>query len=235
MIPPWIESLRVWFRYSWQRYLIALICTALVLARIVYPALNVDWISVVLLAIAMSAVVFPRLSDMLPHVVKALPYIKKAKLAGVEVELSDEIRRLAIDVDQANEAFANQKHLRLGSEFPQGQAEVLQELKSDPRAALLLLAARIERQVMQALEKNGLRHEGEFMPLQSAITLGVKNGVFPEEILKPFKEFWSIRNQVAHGMAFDVDSTLVMSLISVGLEVLKLVSVEKGDGPSSAE
>ncbi len=235
MLPQWIEKLRDWLRCSWQRKLIALICTGLVLARIVYPAMNVDWMSLVLLAIAMSAVVLPRLSDMMPHVVKALPYIKKAKLAGVKVELSDEIRKLAIDVDQAKEAIANRQHLKLGTEFPKGQAEVLEELRSDPRAALLLLAAKIELQVMQSLKKRGLLYGEEFLRLQSAIGLGVKNGVFPKEISRPFQEFWSIRNRVAHGMAFDVDPNLVMSLTSVGLEVLRLVSLENGDGPSSAE
>jgi hypothetical protein len=40
---------------------------------------------------------------------------------------------------------------------------------------------------------------------------------------------------VAHGRAFEVEDSLILSLVSIGLEVLKLVSLEEDDGPSSSE
>jgi hypothetical protein len=63
--------------------------------------------------------------------------------------------------------------------------------------------------------------------------LGVEHGVFPAQVIKPFQEFWELRNRVAHGQAFEVDDALVLSLVSVGLEVLKLVSLEDRDGSSN--
>jgi hypothetical protein len=232
---PTIQVLSKYLSRSWQRSLIAGICVLIVFARIIFPGLNVDWISVVLLIIAMTAFVLPRLNDMLPYVVKVLPYIKKAKLAGIEIELSDEIQKLAKDVDKAQEALGAEKNLKIASEFTQGEAEVLKQIKTDPRAALLLLAARIEQQVMLQLERHGLWPPGTFLPPRRAIELGVQHQVFPNEILAPFNEFWSIRNEVAHAMAFGVDTSLIMSLISVGLQLLKLISVEEGHGPSSSE
>lgn len=229
----WLQNTGNYFRQSWQRLVVAIICLGLVVARIAFPTIPVDWITVVLIAIAALALIAPKTDNMLPFVMKALPYIKKAKVAGVEVELSEEIKNLAIDVDKAKADLADQKKLTLGSDYPAGQTEVLQELKSDARAALLLLAAKIEQQVMLQLARHGFRKHGEYIPMQRAIEVGVQNGVFPKEIQKPFKEFWNIRNLVAHGMVFEVDESIVLSLVSLGLDILKLVSVEGGDGPDS--
>jgi len=222
-------------RLSWQRTFIAAICVVIVIARMIFPSLNVDWISVVLLAIAMTAFLLPRLNYMLPHLVKALPYIRKAKLAGVELEFSDKIRDLARNLDHAEDQIATEGNVKVGDQYPQGQEEVLVEVRKDPRAALLLLAAKIEQQVMRRLIKSGVHPEGRFLPVQQAIDLGIHNGVFPKAIQEPFRAFWNLRNEVAHGMAFDVDTSLVLSLISVGLEVLKLVSVEEGNGSKPTE
>jgi hypothetical protein len=229
----WIPSMWTYLRHSWQRWLIATICLGLVAARIVFPTIPVDWITVVLIAIAALALIAPKTDDMLRLVMKALPYIKKAKVAGVEIELSEEIKKLAIDVDTAQAKLAEQNQVTLVPDYAAGQTDILQALKSDPRAALLLLAAQIEQQVMIQLAKHGLRKKGESIPMHRAIEIGVEHSVFPSVIVKPFKEFWNIRNQVAHGMAFGVDESLVLSLVSLGLDVLKLVSMEGGNGPDS--
>lgn len=231
----WLQQIGNYVQHSWQRLLVAAICLGLVIARILFPTIRVDWITVVLIAIAALALIGPKADDMLEFAMKALPYIKKARVAGIEVELSEEIRKLAIDVDKAQVELAEQKKLTLASDYPADQTEVLQELKIAPRAALLLVAAKIEHQVTLQLAKHGLRKQGEFIPMHRAVELGVRNGVFPEEILKPFKEFWNIRNQVAHAMAFGVDESVVLALVSLGLDIFKLVSVEGGSGPDSTK
>ncbi|MEX2121596.1 MAG: hypothetical protein WD847_18560 [Pirellulales bacterium] len=229
----WLQEIGNYFRHAWQRLLIAAICLGLVIARIIFPTIPVDWITLVLIAIAAFALIGPNTDDIRLLARRALPYIKKAKVAGIEVELSEEIRKLAIDVDKVQIELAEEKQLILASGYPAGETEVLQELKVAPRAALLLLGAKIEQQIMLQLAKHRLRKQGEYVPMHRAIEICVENGVFPKEILKPFKEFWNIRNQVAHGMASGVEESLVISLVSLGLEVLKLVSIEGGDGPDS--
>ena len=167
--------------------------------------------------------------------IKALPYIRKAKILGFEVELTEEIKNLSVDVEGAKEAISTKRALRLITGYEDTRTEVLNVVKSDPRAALMILAARIEQAVMLQLAKHRLRQQGTEVPMRSAMELGVQHGVFPAEVLKPFREFWDIRNRVAHGRAFDVEDSLILSLVSIGLEVLKLVSLEENDGPSSSE
>ena len=47
------------------------------------------------------------------------------------------------------------------------------------------------------------------------------------EILPAFQDFWSIRNSVAHGRALEVSDASVLSLVSLGTELLKVVSARK--------
>jgi hypothetical protein len=232
-MPTWLTPIVNHLKQSWQRYLIAGVCIGLVVARMINPQLTVDWITLILLGTAASVLWAPHTSDLLAYLIKVLPYIKKAKLAGVEVELTDKIKELFVDVDKAQADLPTQQPLSLPTQFKAEEAEILQQIKNDPRAALLLLAARIEQQVMLRLTKHGLSKPGEFIPMSRAFELCVQNGVFPHSILRPFREFWNLRNRVAHGDAFEVDDAHVLSLVSIGLEVLKLVSLEERDGSSN--
>jgi len=229
-----IEWCKQFWRSAWQRGLIVLVCLALIVSRLIWPELTVDWITVVLVAIATIAILLPSFESLLPHVSQVLPYVKKLKVAGVEVELSEEIKKLSKDVDEAKESLADEKkEFSISDVFDKSQAEVLDVLKTDPRAALMVLAARIEQLVMIRLAQHGLREKGLAVPMSRAMTLGIENGVFPEEVLEPFREFWELRNRVVHGQAFDVEPTVVQSLVSLGLEVLKLVSLEEDHGTSN--
>ncbi|MCK4394689.1 hypothetical protein KAX17_17445, partial [Candidatus Bipolaricaulota bacterium] len=59
----------------------------------------------------------------------------------------------------------------------------------------------------------------------------VRERVFPEEFLSAFRDFWAVRNQVAHGAAFDVPDSYILSLVSLGTELLKaLTSSVRKDG-----
>lgn len=219
----------------WQRALIVMLCLVLVIVRLIWPTLTIDWISVVLVAIAALAILLPSYDMIWPRVAQVLPYVKKVKVAGVEVELTEEIRKLSKDVDDAKDSLADKGQFSLSEAFEAARSEVLDVLKVDPRAALMILAARIEQHVMIKLAKHRLREKGNEIPMSRAMKLGVEKGVFPAEVLEPFQEFWSLRNKVAHGQAFEVDSSVIFSLVSVGLDVLKLVSLEEKDGTSSQE
>ena len=216
---------------AWQRGLIVLVCLSLILSHLIWPELAIDWITIVLVAIATVAILLPSYDTLWPQVSQVLPYVKKLKVAGVEVELSEEIKKLSKEVEDAKESLTEKKrNFSISDIYEQSQSEVLDVLKTDPRAALMVLAARIEQMVMIRLAEKGLRAKGHEIPMFRAMPLGVEKGVFPEEVLEPFREFWELRNRVAHGQAFEVESNVVQSLVSIGLDVLKLVSLEEENG-----
>jgi hypothetical protein len=163
----------------WQRILIVLLSLSLAIARILYPTLNIDWVTVALIAIASLAVVLPTYGNLWPHIIKALPYIRKAKILGFEVELTEEIKNLSIEVEGAEETISTKRQLRLITGYEDTRTEVLNVVKSDPRAALMILAARIEQAVMLRLAKHRLRQQGTEIPIKKRWNWAYSTPYFP--------------------------------------------------------
>ncbi len=109
--------------------------------------------------------------------------------------------------------------------------EILHESSKDPRAALLLLSAKIESQVKKRLQEANLSTR---YPLGKAMQVGVDAGLFAQEILPAFRDFWAVRNRVAHAEAFDVEDSTILALVSIGTELLKVLSTAKSSESSSS-
>jgi hypothetical protein len=211
-------------------YLIVTVSLGIVLAKMVFTNIKVDNVSVWLVAIAAVVLMFPKASQILKGIsllIPILPYLKKAKVPGFELELSDKIASLSKNLGLAEEKIDSETNLRDSPKFPIQRQEVLDSLKNDPKAALLLLAAQIEQQVRTQLEEKGIVTHGRYVPLKKAFAMGVDAGLFPEELRPAFDDFTEVRNQVAHGKAFHVEDSTILSLISMGTEILRIVSVER--------
>ena len=113
--------------------------------------------------------------------------------------------------------------------------EVLKEASKDPRAALLLLSSKIDSAVRERFEEAqiDIRYGSailRFPPTQQAIELGIEKGIFPPSALSAYQEFRIIRNKIAHEYTFKVDTDTILSVISLGTQLLKVLSTEKPDG-----
>lgn len=220
---------------AWQRVLIVAVCLGVAFARMIFPDLKVDGITVWLIAIAAAIILMPKVGVVVPYFLKAIPYIKKASIAGIEFELTDDIKKLAKDLDIAQQSAALKPRIGLSGDLLKQVADIVDEAKIDPRAALLLLAAKMEQQIVRRMEDAGISERKRYMPLPEAVALGVRDGLYPPEILPAFREFWAMRNKVAHGQAFEVDRSLILSLVSIGTELLKIISTETPNGPSNPQ
>jgi hypothetical protein len=206
----------------WKRWLILAVCLVLIVARFIWPDAKVDTTTIWLVVIAVLLFVLPDL--------KALaPFIKRIKIGEAEVELKDQIQKLSSEVAKAEEASQ-----KLETKQPRPDTtkkvsieidSVLESLQQDPRATLLLLSSRIERHLRDRLEEAGVSAVDRTYALGRLAELGVRSGVFPEEFYPAFRDFVAVRNRVAHGEAFDVDDNLIYSLISLGSQLLRIVSV----------
>ena len=58
----------------------------------------------------------------------------------------------------------------------------------------------------------------------------LEKGIFPPSALSAYKDFRGIRNKIAHEYTFKVDTDTILSLISLGTQLLKVLSTEKPDG-----
>ena len=151
--------------------------------------------------------------------------IKRFKAWELELELSD----LESKVGKAEVE-------NLEAEIPKNISpeveEVLKEAAKDPRAALLLLSSKIETAVRMKFEEFQLDIKSgttilRFPPTSRALEIGIKEGLFPPTALSAYRDFQSLRNRIAHDYTFQVDNATILSLISLGSDLLKLLSSKK--------
>ncbi len=202
-----------------KRFIIVTICITLLTLRILLPNAGVDITTVLLVLIAAVAL-------FLPDFRLLSPYIKRVKIGDfAEVELKEKIEKLDAEVKKAEDAASANKgpKTKNSDNISPDIEKILEESSKDPRAALLLLSSKLEQQLGRKLEQAGI-DTGRDYSITRLVNRGVEANVFPKEFGAAFRDFASVRNQVAHGKAFDVDDSYILSLISLGTELLKAIS-----------
>jgi hypothetical protein len=198
-----------------KRWIIIAVCLGLVILRMFMPALPIDAYTVWLVAIAALFFILPDLRTL-------APYFKRIKIGEyAEFELQ-ELRKLESEIERAQSALPERPAAAYAGSVTDEVDQVLQESGKNPRAALLLLSARIEEQIRKRLQEAGLSIK---YPLDRSVQAGIEAGLFPQAFLPAFKDFWTVRNRVAHGVGFDVDDAYILSLISLGTQLLRITSV----------
>lgn len=203
-----------------KQYILILICIAFASIRIFQPQAIVDGNTVWLLVIATVVLIGPDLKAL-------LPYIKRIKIGDTEIELAEKAAKIGQEIEKVKEEVSADENWEIPDRTTNEVNEVLNDAKTDPRAAFLLLATKIEEEVRSRLQKADLSQSRQFTSLPRLVEFGVEKQVFPVQVLSIFKEFWYARNKVAHGEAADIDDNTILSLIAVGTDILKLVSIEK--------
>ena len=159
-----------------------------------------------------------------------LEFIKKIKkfkigISELEIEFTEQIKKIGKELEEAKESIT------IDYKLPESAIlnvdEIIHEASKDPRAAFLLLSAKIEGKVRERLHEAGIEEKDRFIPLSDMVEFGIHSGVFPKELLPSFRDFWAIRNRVVHGKAFEVEDSVIYSLISLGNEILKWLSIER--------
>jgi hypothetical protein len=158
---------------------------------------------------------------LLPELVRFAPYIKRVRIAGIEIELRDEIRR-------AFKEFQSAQHdpvdAHISSSADRTSADVLEVAARSPKAALLLLSSLFEREVRDRLRAEGVPSADRPVGLGQLLENGARTGVFPRSFASAARDFIAVRNRIAHGEATDVSDGTVLSVIDLGLSLLPFVS-----------
>ena len=204
----------------WKRWVFIIICLGLVVARLFIPCLSVDIISVWLIVIA--CVLF-----FLPQVGKILPFITKMKIGGAEIEFGDELKGVGTQLDQIIENAPSRPISVVDAKLGDEVEEIINTAKTNPQAALLLLSARLERSIRNRLLEQNLISEDKYLNLLSMMHMGGQNNLFPKSYVDVVLDFWKLRNRVAHGHDIDVSNAKLLSLITMGTEILRLVSLKE--------
>lgn len=217
LLLPYLKPIPSYLSKIQKRWLIIIICLILITLKIVFPNTQVDTNSIWLVGIVALLFVLPDLKSL-------TPYIKRIRIGDAELELKETIGKVGKEIEKAEDSLDDESDGTVPNEVSSEIEQVLHESSKDPRAALLLLSSKIEEQVRRRLEQADI---APHYSVRRSVEIGVKNKIFPQEFLPAFSDFWNVRNQVAHGRAFDVDDTYILSLISLGTQLLRMVSTVK--------
>jgi hypothetical protein len=219
MYKKWLKA-NSWFRGNWKRLLIIVVCLGLIFVHSTWSQLKFDNVNIWLGAIAIVFLLIPDLKFLLPY----LRRIIRFNTGSFEFELS----ALNEEINKAEESIASNPDFELSKSIPPEVDEVLHEAGQDPRAALLLLSSKLETALRNRLEEADLLKGGK-IPSYESLRLAARSGVFPEGVISAYQDFRQIRNKIAHDYTFQVDNNTILSLISLGTNLLKVLSAEKSD------
>lgn len=162
--------------------------------------------------------------------------LKKGKLLGQEIELSEQLDQLKSKTDQAAEAApvippptASADTTRTYARTVEASAAlgtdrevraVLDEAAVSPRAALMLLSADLERalwEVLAATSEDGPRYGSSLAVMAKYL----RTHGFPSTITDVLLAFNQIRNRIVHG--YDASDDDVLRAIDSGITLLTLL------------
>jgi hypothetical protein len=216
---------RNWLKKIWKRWLVIIALLILIADRQIWHKIQFDAVTISLVVVIALFLLFPN-----PQII--FPYVKRIKLWEVEIELKEQIRELEKEVVKAQDASANETAAGTPRNIPSEVEEVLSESAKNPRAALLLLSTKIESEIKERIKDAGVKLSRPNATASQAVETGVKAGIFTLEFSSAFRDFWTVRNRIVHGEAFDVNDNTILSLISLGTELLKVISTTNIDKKS---
>ena len=183
---------------------------------------------------AISALLWPTLGFVALFVLKAelkdlLNRVRKGKVLGQEIELSESLEKLSASAEKtASEVAAlppaPPAALPAADSLTADSAlerEVLGELGRSPKAALMLLASGMEREVRQLLASMGRLDPRRPLSFPQAIQVLDESGGLLRHVAGSVDQFWSVRNRLVHGRsASDED---IIRAIDSGLVILRTI------------
>jgi hypothetical protein len=204
-----------------MRYLIAMAAIVLVVVRAIWPDLRIDEISIALLAVAALALLLPEITPIASRV-------RKLKLWEIEVELDEKVKELSQRADVVGERAAAREVSR--GQRPRERisprvTQLVAQASTDPKAGLLLTAMEIERAVRRLAADHDVPSGVGGLSARRSLEELANRGAVPRDVVALFSDFWQVRNQVVHGVGFDIPAGRIYELVDVGQTILELLSL----------
>jgi hypothetical protein len=155
-----------------------------------------------------------------------LTRLKKGKLLGQEIELNESLEKLQ---QAAQDAQVEVAALPQPSPPPKSEAESIQdqniaqriigEAAISPKAALISLAAELERLAREVLATTGHLRGRRFVPIQQAIAEVHQSYGLAAHVPSSLHHFWDVRNRLIHkNEGTDED---ILRAIDSGISILR--------------
>jgi hypothetical protein len=161
---------------------------------------------------------------------RTISRVRKGKVLGQELELSEELKELAISASAAISATPLKQDQEPGAvesgTEQQGDGDevyntirwILNQAATSPKVALVSLYSELERQARHAVASRGLLRNRSNIPMKQALGELAQYG-FPPNMANSLKLFADVRKKLVHGQTATDDD--VLQAIDSGLSILK--------------
>lgn len=190
----------------------------IVVIRAIFPEFNFDWISFAL-------VIF---SGILIFVTDLKPFsdrITKVKFGEVELELAEQLKDLSEKTEEKIEETTESAKSPSISGLPDLQEELklFSEKLNNPDAILLMTAIEIEKLIRTIYQASSLKEERIPISVPKLALLLENNKILDPGIADIIRNFWGIRNKIAHGFPSELRDAQMYELIGTGYKIIKLL------------
>jgi hypothetical protein len=177
-------------------------------------------------AILWPAFAFTALFTFRSQIADLLARLKKGKLLGQEIELNESLQKLQLAAESVQTEVAA---LPEPAPSPKSDAEqareqdvaqrIIGEAAQSPKAALISLAAELERLAQEVLATTGHLKGRRFVPIQQAIAELHQTFGLAAHVPSSLQHFWDVRNRLIHrGEGSNED---ILRAVDSGLSILR--------------
>jgi hypothetical protein len=157
-----------------------------------------------------------------------LSRLRKGKLFGQEIELGESLNQLdASAIEAVAEVAALPEPVGAPSNDSSSpldgekERQLLMEATRSPKAALMLLAADLEREVRHLLASLGLLDGRRVGTLPQALKLLDQRGKSLHQVTSALNSFWNVRSRIVHGHEASEDD--ILRAIDSGLMIFRAI------------
>lgn len=149
------------------------------------------------------------------QIIKLLPRVKKAKIAGQEFELDEAIDKFQESVKKSSEEIPESQEK--GSSEEQS---VLRAAASDPKVGMIILAREIEKEIRELYATMGMLNDRNYVNPRQALEVMIQKGYIPKHTAGSLEIFQKLRNTIVHGYEAS-DEKEVIRVLDIGMTLLQ--------------
>lgn len=202
---------------------IVLLCISIIFLKMIVKDISFDNTSLYLLIIVVVVIILPDIKDFLLR-------IRKFKKGDFELELGETITQFKEKVEEAEETIEENPAPKADyTKFDDDIVNKLASAANNPRGTLLVIAAEIEQRIRHLASEADIVVGDRHIPSTKLLIELEKREVISRNIYPLFKEFWNIRNKVAHGHSDKIIDSRLYEFAELGVRLLSLLptSVKK--------
>ncbi len=197
---------------KYSRHFIILICLTIIIARLIYPNLNFDALSLTLLGVMILIIIIPN-----PD--KIFERAKKIKIGEFEIELEE----LSKETEKVEKTITEQGLKYAGLGGTKHPFEFEYEISNNLPTEILKISVEIEKTLRDIYEMAFKTREKRPLAVPVLIETLREKKVIDLEITKLLRQFWIFRNNIVHAVRYSVTEKEFLSFADIGIRVLKIL------------